>query len=295
MKFEAKKAVRTKRPLKVSMEGLSGSGKTFTALRLAFDMIANGIGKKLVVFDSENESAGLYADVECDGRRWEFMHVTIGPEQQNPGTYAEAYRWAVGEGYDLVIFDSLSHAWHGALDQIDEYARHNKNDKFGGWKNVTPQQRDMIATLTDPRAHCIVTMRLKGEYDRVEKANGKSSIEKIGTKADQRENTEYEFDLVLRFTPKTNDCTVEKVRGCTAMNGKQANKPGPAFWKPLLDWWQGGAEVADPAADHRKALLAAATLDALKAAWAVVPQGLQPQVLADKDARKAELTAAGAR
>ena len=79
MKFQAKKAVRTKRPLKVSVEGLSGSGKTFTALRLAFDMRRHGIGSKIVVMDSENGSASLYAGVEIDGERrvrsdqWDLM------------------------------------------------------------------------------------------------------------------------------------------------------------------------------------------------------------------------------
>lgn len=241
MKFQAKKAVRTKRPLKISLEGLSGSGKTYTALRLAFDMRRAGIGKRIVVLDSENGSASLYADVTEDGERWEFDTVDLTPDVCNPQGYAEAYRWAVSQGYDIIVFDSLSHAWHGALEQVDAMAG-AKGDKFRAWANVTPLQRDMIETLTNDRAHCIVTMRVKGEYERTTDANGRAQIKKVGLKTDQRENTEYEFDLVLRFE-QGNECRVEKVRGCSQMNTRHAVKPGPSFWQPLFDWWKGGAEV----------------------------------------------------
>ena len=242
MKFTAKKAVRTKRPLKVSLEGLSGSGKTYTALRLAFDMKRNGIGKRIVILDSENGSASLYADVTEDGERWEFDTVDLTPDVCNPAGYAEAYRWAVSQGYDIIILDSLSHAWHGALEQVDAIANVPKGDKFRAWASVTPLQRDMIETITNDRAHCIATRRVKSEYERTEGANGKAQIRKVGVKTDQRENTEYEFDLVLRMD-QGNEVAVEKVRGCSALNGKRAHKPGPAFWQPLFDWWKGGAEV----------------------------------------------------
>lgn len=242
--FVAKKAKRTRRPLKISAEGVSGGGKSMTALRIAYDMRRNGIGKNIVVFDTENESAGLYAGMEIDGERWDFMHVDMPADKRNPSGFAEAYDWAVSQGYDIVIFDSLSHAWHGALEQVDQMAR--GGDKMRAWANMSPMQRQMIQTLTDPRAHCIVTMRVKTEFQESEGANGKKRMQKVGMKADQRDNTEYEFDLVLRFEAG-NECHVEKVRGCTAMNGRSATKPGPAFWKPLFDWWKQGDDAPPPA------------------------------------------------
>lgn len=247
MKFQAKKAVRTKRPLKVSVEGLSGSGKTFTALRLAFDMKRHGIGSKIVVMDSENGSASLYAGVDIDGERWDFDTVELTGDACNPAGYAEAYRWAVApaQGYDIVIFDSLTHAWHGAVEEVDRIAAGPKGDKFRAWATVTPQQREMLRALTDTAAHCICTMRVKSEYDRTTDDKGRVSIKKIGTKTDQREGAEYEFDLVLRMDAG-NQVAVEKVRGCTALNGRTASKPGPAFWAPLFDWWRGGADVPTP-------------------------------------------------
>ena len=257
--FVAKKAKRTRRPWKVSAEGVSGGGKTFSMLRLAYDMRRNGIGKNIVVFDTENESAALYAGQVVDGERWDFMHVDMPHDKRNPAGFAEAYDWAVSQGYDIIIFDSLSHAWHGALELVDQMSR--GGDKMRAWANMSPQQRQMIQVLTDPRAHCLVTMRVKTDFQETEGPGGKKRMQKVGLKADQRDNTEYEFDMVLRFEAG-NECHVEKVRGCSEMNGRAVNKPGPAFWKPLLDWWKSGDDAAPVAPQQQQSAPQPATGDA---------------------------------
>jgi hypothetical protein len=298
MAFEVKKAKRQRRPLKISLEGLSGSGKTYTALRLAFAMKRAGIGKRIVVADSENESAGLYEGVRADGEAWEFDTCAIPHESQTPAGYAACYEHLVGAGYDLVIFDSLSHAWHGAMEQVDAFARANKGDKFGGWAKVTPDQRLMLTTLTDPRAHLIATMRVKSEYERVERDGGRAQIKKVGMKTDQRDGAEYEFDCVVRLEA-AHEAHVEKVRGCSAMDNKTGTKPGPDFWKPLFDWWL-SAEPTKSIFDTYLALIGAAkSLDALKTTMALVNADVKAHRLfgadidaltAAKDERKALLT-----
>jgi hypothetical protein len=274
MTFEVKKARRQRRPLKINLEGVSGSGKTFTALRLAFAMRRAGIGRKIVVADSENESAGLYEGVTMDGERWEYDVCPMPQEKQNPAGYTEAYEYLVGQGFDVIIGDSLTHAWYGAQEIVDRYAQANKNDKFGGWAKVTPQQRAMLATLTDSRAHFIGTMRVKSEYERVQKDGGGAQIKKVGTKTDQREGAEYEFDCVVRMdkgdVPTDHVAVVDKVRGCTAMDGRRGTNPGPDFWKPLFDWWLSAEPVTGPTAgplheQHAAAIRSARQLDELKA------------------------------
>lgn len=292
MAFEAKKAKRQRRPLKISMEGLSGGGKTYTALRLAFEMKRRGIGKRILVIDSENESAGLYAGVVEDGEAWDYDTVDMPADKRNPLGYTEAYNWAVSQGYDIIIIDSLSHAWHGALQSVDSFAKAHKGDKLGGWADITPQQQQMIQTLTDTRAHCISTMRVKSDFQDRE-VNGRMRKVKVGTKVDQRDNTEYEYDLVLRFETG-NECSVEKVRGCSAMNGRAVTRPGPAFFKPLFDWWLSAEAVpaADPIGDARKAIAAAKTLEDLGGLWPRLPLAVREKLVGEKDRRKAELAAA---
>lgn len=289
MTFQAKKAQRQRRPLKVSMAGLSGGGKTYTALRMAFDMRRHGVGSRIIVLDSENESAGLYAGVRQDGEVWDYDTADIPQEKRTPAGYTEAYAWAVGQGYDIVIVDSLSHAWHGVLNAVDEYAKSHRGDKLGGWADMTPQQQRMLQVLTDPRAHCFTTMRVKSDFQDQD-VNGKTRKVKVGLKADQRDNTEYEYDLVLRFEAG-NEVYVEKVRGCEGMNGRAATRPGPDFWKPLIDWWLLGAAYESPEDAARKAFAAAKTVQELAAAWMPLPDAVKIRVLADKDRRKAELQA----
>lgn len=287
--FEVKKAKRQRRPLKIGLEGLSGSGKTFTALRLAFAMRRAGIGNRIVVADSENESAGLYDGITIDGETWEYEVCSIPHDAQHPEGYTAAYTHLVGAGYDIIIVDSMTHAWKGALNRVDEIGAKNKGDKFGaGWRVVTPEQERMFRVLTDTRAHLITTTRVKGEYERVEGSNGKDKIKKVGMKADQRDGADYEYDCVVRLDPEEHLAVVEKVRGCSAMDAKHAKKPGPDFWTPLFDWW---LSAPDPAVDARKLIAAAKTLPELAAAWESLPKHVRELVLADKDCRKVQLAA----
>lgn len=293
MAFEVKKAKRQRRPLKINLEGVSGSGKTYTALRLAFAMRRAGIGSKIVVADSENESAGLYDGVTIDGERWEYDVCPMPADKQNPAGYTEAYEYLVGQGFDIIIGDSLTHAWYGAQEIVDRYASANRNDKFGGWAKVTPQQRHMLATLTDNRAHFIGTMRVKSEYERVENDKGRATMKKVGTKTDQREGAEYEFDCVARLdrgdTPTEHVIAIEKVRGCTDMDGARGVNPGPDFWAPLFRWWLSAEAVVSPDEAARQRIGAAKSLVELKAAWDATPEAVRPRMVAVKDARKADL------
>lgn len=285
--FQVKKAKRQRRPLKVSLEGLSGSGKTFTALRMAFAMKRAGIGSRIVVADSENESAGLYAGTQIDGELWDFDTVEIPAEARNPDGYSKCYDYLVNQGFDILIFDSLTHAWHGAMEMVDAYSQRNKGDKFGGWAQVTPQQRHMLDTLTDNRAHLIATMRVKSEYERVAGANGKDKIKKVGMKVDQRDGAEYEFDVVARIDPESHTAHIEKVRGCTIMDDKMCAKPGPEFWKPLFDWWL--SAEATPVRDIDAELLACVTLADLQRVFTGLTPEQKAKHVAAKDKRKAEL------
>jgi AAA+ ATPase superfamily predicted ATPase len=56
--FIIKKANRKNAKLRLALTGVSNSGKTTGALK-----IAKGLGGKIVVIDTENKSADLYSDI----------------------------------------------------------------------------------------------------------------------------------------------------------------------------------------------------------------------------------------
>ena len=96
MQFQ--KATKTKSKLRLAIFGPSGSGKTYSALR-----IAKGMSDKIALIDTERGSASKYAD------RFEFDVLDL--EQKNIDAYMKAIMAAQVAGYEVLIIDSLSHAW----------------------------------------------------------------------------------------------------------------------------------------------------------------------------------------
>jgi hypothetical protein len=280
--FEIVDAKRSRRPLKMEFQGVTGGGKTYSALRLAFLLKRLGIGQRIVLCDSENNSGHLYQGIVEDGESWEYKVCPIPEAKRNPLGYLECYNHVVGQGYDIVIVDSTTHMWKGALAKVDQLGAANKGDKFGsGWKHVSPELERLLNTMLDDRAHLIATSRVKTEWEITTNPDtGKKKYQKLGTKADQRDGIEYEFDCVCRFDDE-NGCVVEKVRGCTAMHKAYTVKPGPDFWEPLLNWWQSGAELPPLAQRWEAKLRQATTLPELQTAWGSIYTGKE-QVTAEE-------------
>ena len=234
-----KKAERKSRRLKIAFDGVSGSGKTYSALRLAFCLVKAGMASKVAVIDTENDSASLYAGECPDGIDFDFDTMNL--QNFGPQDFTHAMKAAFKEGYDCVVVDSLSHAWvgkGGALDLVDAKG----GNSFTAWKDITPLQREMVDTIVHAPASVLCTMRSKVEYVIEEDAKGKKVPRKIGMAPVQRDGLEYEFDLYGSFD--TNQIRVTKTR-CSAMYAATTFKPGYPFWSPLFEWMQSGVP-SDP-------------------------------------------------
>src|SRR3990172_8628166 len=102
-------ATKEKSKARIALIGPSGSGKTYTALSLAA-----GLGSAIGLIDTENGSASKYAD--------DFKFSTLSLTEFSPATYVEAIKAAEQAGFDVLIIDSLSHAWMGrggALEMVE--------------------------------------------------------------------------------------------------------------------------------------------------------------------------------
>lgn len=203
MQFQ--KATKKKAKLRLTLDGPAGSGKTYSALELA-----KKLGGRVAVIDTEHGSAAKYAD------RFEFDSVEL-PEFSLE-TYLKAIGAAAQAGYDVLIIDSLSHAWTGkggALEQVD---RIGGNNKFtNGWKQVTPLHNRLIDTILSFPGHVICTMRTKTEWVIEQDKNGRSVPRKIGLAPVQREGMEFEFDVVADLSAEGH-LTISKTR-CPDLSG----------------------------------------------------------------------------
>ena len=133
MSFEFKKAARTLARLRLGITGPSGSGKTIAALR-----IAQGLGGRTAVIDTERHSANLYGD------EFNFDSTAL-TQPYTPERYIEAVCAAEQAGYDNIIVDSITHEWNGiggCLQTVDQVAATSfRGNTWSAWSEVTPRHQ----------------------------------------------------------------------------------------------------------------------------------------------------------
>ncbi|GAA0500730.1 ATP-binding protein [Streptomyces olivaceiscleroticus] len=244
-------AVRAAEKARIALTGPSGSGKTYTALSLATGMIPEG--GTIGVIDTERGSASKYAGL--------FTFKTMKLPSYEPQALIRALAIAASRGIDVVIIDSLTHFWSGrggALAQVDAKteASRSKNAFTSGWKDVTPLLLDMLDAILSYPGHVIGTMRVKTEWVIQENDRGKKEPTKVGTKLDQRDGMDYEFDLVGAMD-QAHVLTVDKSRYPTIEVGSTHASPDFSFGRAIADWLDDGDGSAPGVLDYAAAAIEA--------------------------------------
>lgn len=149
--FDFRPAVRENVSLLIALAGASGSGKTYSALRLAKGLAPSG---KIAFIDTEARRGLHYAD------QFEFMHADMRPPFR-PSNFIEGIRAAEKAGAEVVIIDSFSHEYDGEggiMDWADELA--DKGVKSpGNWKDPKLAHKKMMNALLQCRASLIFCLR----------------------------------------------------------------------------------------------------------------------------------------
>jgi len=191
-------ATREKAKLRLALTGPSGAGKTLSALYIAFGM--TGDWSKVALIDTEHKRGKFYVN-RSDLNTGVFMYAELTPPYS-----AERYKDYVIEGCKVVgadgvvVVDSFSHAWNnegGVLDYKDTIAAKSGKNSYTAWNEAGKVQNSLVNTILAVDCHTIVTMRSKMEYVMEENEKGKQQPVKVGLAPIQREDTEYEFDIVL--------------------------------------------------------------------------------------------------
>ena len=230
--MEFKKAERCKAKLRLAITGPSGSGKTYSAL-----LIAQGLGGKVVMIDTENGSGNLYAsDFDYD------IGVITAPYDVRK--YISAIHESEEAGYDVIIIDSLSHAWAGEGGLLDMQGKIADNSSsmntWAAWRQVTPWHNRLLETILTSQCHVIATMRSKTEYAVIENEKGKKEPRKIGLAPVQRDGIEYEFTTVFDLNNE-HIATVSKDR--TNIFDGQFFLPSADTGAMLKKWLDTGVDV----------------------------------------------------
>ena len=196
---EVTRATREKSKLRIALAGVSGGGKTLGALLLASGLTC-GDFSKVCLIDTEHRRGELYAN-RTDLGVGEFWYIEL-KAPYSPEHYKECVDAAVKQvGPDgVVIVDSLSHAWSnagGVLEiKADIAAKPGKNS-YTAWDEAGRIQNDFINYLLSVNCHTICTLRVKQDYVLTENDRGKQVPVKVGLAPVQRDDVEYEFDIMF--------------------------------------------------------------------------------------------------
>lgn len=229
------RAERKKAKLRLAIDGPSGSGKTYSALLIAQGLAPNG---KIAMLDTERGSGELYADL-CA-----YDVAPLAPPY-SPDRYIKIIKGAELAGYDVLIIDSLSHAWTGdggVLDLHDKAtAAERSKNSFMAWREVTPKHNALVDAILAANLHVIVTMRTKTAYEIIENDRGKKTPTKIGMAPIQRDGMEYEFTAVLDLSVDNHIATASKDR--TQLFDGQHFVPTQETGTRLRDWLDAGVDA----------------------------------------------------
>ena len=243
--------------IKLALQGCAGSGKTYSALLLAYGLC--GDWSKIAIIDSENGSADLYAHLG---------NYSVLSLQDNftPETYMEA-----------IIIDSISQCW----DNLLEYHANLQGNSFTNWQKVTPRINAFMQKILQSEKHIICTMRCKQDYVLNEK-NGKMVPEKVGLKAVMRDGIDYEFTIVFDINMK-HQAIASKDRTNLFM-GKPDFTITPTTGRIILDWCNDGVTVEM----IRQQINTAKTIEELTAIYHKYPEWYQ-QLTSDFMQKKMQL------
>jgi len=226
------KASRKKAKLRAAICGPAGAGKTYSAL-----LLAQGLGKKIAMIDTERGSGELYSTL-CD-----YDIAQIGAPY-TPQKYIALLKEASKE-YDVVIIDSLSHAWSGeggVLDMhTDATAAQRTKNSYTAWRDVTPQHNALVEAILTAPCHVICCMRSKMAYEQAEGSSGKKSVTKLGMAPIQREGMEYEFTLVLDVNQEHYAVSSKDRTRLWEARGEQITVE---HGRELLDWLESGIDAS---------------------------------------------------
>ena len=192
MTFSFAPAKREQVSLLIALAGASGSGKTYSALRLAKGMAPAG---KIAFIDTEARRGLHYAE------EFEFIHADMRPPFR-PAAFIEGIRAAEQAGAEVVVIDSFSMEYDGQggiMDWADELEASGTKSP-GNWKVPKGAHKKLMNALLQCRASIIFCLRAD-EKIRIGRENGKTVIEPLGWMPICEKRFMFEMTASFTLTP----------------------------------------------------------------------------------------------
>lgn len=245
-----KKAKPEQASIKMGFYGLSGSGKTFTAL-LASEGLAQTTGKRIAFVDTE--------------RGTDFYAQTVKERQLHPEGFdfdalytrsitevIDAVKTLDQDIYGIVVIDSMTHIWEACRNAYSGKLNKAGQLPFHAWNNIKKPYKELMNLLLNSQMHVFICGRQGNEWEEDEDTG---DMKKVGTKMKAEGETPYEPHILIHMEAirnvKSGEGTVtafvEKDR-TGLLSGKVINNPNfESLIKPILPLLGGKQAVMEDA------------------------------------------------
>ena len=226
-----------------ALTGASGSGKTYNALKLAGMLTSRVDG--VAAIDTEHGRMSHYRG--APGLP-DFKPINIGARASNPAlksfhpdVFSAAIDYAYQDGYEVLVIDSLTHAWagkpNGVLDIVEQRTQGNPKANQRAWGFATPLWDSLIEKITGTPMHIIICLRAKTESFADENTKRRTSI---GIAPIVRVGTEYEMTF---FASLNADHTIYVEKGYSLTGNIYRANQAQNFYGDIKNWIDAGGEA----------------------------------------------------
>lgn len=271
-----RKAVREGARLVVGISGISGSGKTYTALQLAHGL-ANYNADKVGFLDTENRRGSLYADELGEGHRFWIgdLYAPFSPQR-----YIDAILEFQKLGVEVLVIDSITHEWEGA-GGCEEIATAG-NPRLPDWRKAKGEHKRFMNALLQSNMHIVACIRAR-EKVAVTKVDGKTVVEQLGVLPVCEKNFMFEMTASLMMWGEGKAQQVMKCpNDLMPILGRQNGYITAADGAALRAWVDGAAQL-DNGVEHAINTLRTITeqgMAALQQAWKDTPPAIRNKISA---------------
>lgn len=268
--IKIRKAKREGARLVVGISGISGSGKTRSAIELAYGL-ANYNPEKIGFLDTENKRGSLYAEVLREHKTHptevEFYIGDLEPPF-TPQRYADAILEFQKAGVEVLVIDSVSHEYEGTGGVLE--MREPLPGQSGKRDNIAKaEHKKFMNVMLQSNMHVIACVRAREKVE-LKKEGGKTVYIPMGVQPICEKNFMFEMTASLMMWDEGKNQQVLKCPGeLRQILGREQGYLTSEDGKALRDWVD-GAKQLDPSVEAARNMLRTTTergMAALVEAW----------------------------
>jgi hypothetical protein len=177
---------------KIGMQGFNGSGKTFTASKIAIGLHKYANLKKPVAF-LDTETGSDFVIPEFKAAKVELVVFKSRAFVDLVAAIKEAEK-----NYSILLIDSITHFWTELQDSF--MAKRNvKRIALHHWIELKRDWRQFSDAFINSKVHIIFCGRAGWDFDHVEDDEGAKELQRTGTKMKVEAETGFEPSLLLEM------------------------------------------------------------------------------------------------